>query len=591
MHNIPSKYRTGFIYAALTLATLAVFWQVHRFEFLNYDDQIYVDKNEHISPGLTREGIVWVFTHAHGNNWHPLTGLSHMLDCELFGLDAGWHHMVNVLFHIANTLLLFTVLRQMTGAIWQSAFTAALFALHPLHVESVTWISERKDVLSTLFLLLTLAAYFRYVKHPKAGWYILSLVFFSFGLMSKPMLVTLPFVLLLLDYWPLERLNRNNLRHLIFEKMPFFVFASVSSVVTLLVQQSTGAVANIQQRSFDARLGNGVLSYIRYIQKMFWPSKLAVIYPVPGEAASLFQVLGAALLLLIISVLVICFFTKYKYLFVGWFWYLGTLVPVIGVVQVGTQTHADRYTYISLAGLFIIAAWGFNDLLVYYHFRKKLSALIACTVLSVLAICSTLQIRYWRNSLTLFEHAAAVTNKNYIAHTNIGFAIMDQNRLDEAINHFREALRIRPGDAEAYNALGAALTKLGRFQEAAEACRSAIKIRADYAEAYNNLGTIYIQLGRCEEAIEVSQQAIRIMPNYPTAYSNIGVVYTQLGRWAEAIEAFKQAVKIKPDYAKGHFNLGLAYVNVGDREAAMAQYEILKPLDPESAEALRGFIK
>lgn len=571
---------------ALILTVFAVFWQVHTFDFINYDDDKYVNKNSHISTGFTREGIVWIFTHSHVGNWHPLTGLSHTLDCELFGLNAGRHHSVNLLFHIANTLLLFTSIKRITRALWQSAFVAALFAIHPLHVESVAWISERKDVLSTFFWLLTIITYCRYVKNPKTSRYILTLVFFALGLMAKPMLVTVPFVLLLLDYWPFERLERKNWQHLILEKIPFFVLSAISSIVTFLVQRSTGTVTDIQHFPLNDRLANGLISYIRYIQKMFWPGRLAIVYPVTGEPISLFLAIGAALLLLIISVLVIRLSVKYKYLFMGWFWYLGTLVPVIGLVQVGTQTHADRYTYIPLIGLFIIVAWGFNDLLVRHPLRKVLLVFASSAVILVLSMCTAFQIRYWENSLTLFEHTLAVTHKNHIAHTSIGLALMDQNRLGEAINHFRKALEIQPGYPEVYNSLGSAFSKLNYQQEAVEAYKQAISIKPDYTEAYNNLGVAYTQLNRFEEAIESYKQAIKIKPDYAEAYNNLGTVYNQLANYQEAVESYRQAIRLRPDYANAHYNLGLAYLSVDDKDSALEEYKILKTLDVEKAKVL-----
>jgi len=371
-HKLLSQHYTFLIYLLLAVSTFAVYWQVHNYDFVNYDDESYVSKNQSVKVGFTCDSIRWAFSTGHQGNWHPLTWLSHMLDCQLFGTDAGWHHLTNLLLHITNTLLLFAVLKRMTGTLWQCAFVAAVFALHPLHVESVAWISERKDVLSTLFWMLTMAAYLHYVKHPCVGRYLLTLLAFATGLMAKPMLVTLPFVLLLLDDWPLGRLQpaqtaeetyRQTLKsanysqwqvsyRLVREKVPFFILSAVSGVVTFLVQQSGGAISSIEDASLVIRIANAFICYIKYIENMFWPSRLAIFYPHPLNTVSIWQAAVAALLLLLISILALRLTRNHKYFAVGWLWYLGTLVPVIGLIQVGDQALADRYTYIPLIGLF-----------------------------------------------------------------------------------------------------------------------------------------------------------------------------------------------------------------------------------------------
>ncbi len=628
MRKIRDKYQVYFIYLALAIATRAVYWQVHSFEFVNYDDARYVSKNEHISSGLAWKNIVWVFTKEHVGNWHPLTGLSHMLDCRLFGLKPGLHHLVNLLFHIVNTLLLFNVLRQMTGTVWQSSFVAALFALHPLHVESVAWISERKDVLSTLFWILAMAAYLRYVKTPKAGSYILTLTLFALGLMAKPMLVTLPFVLLLLDYWPLNRLQIDEagkikwhfLRHLIWEKIPFLILSAISSIVTFFVQKSAGTVGGLDFFPLTVRLANAVVSYAKYIGKMIWPAHLAAFYPYPLKLWSVSQVLAAIVLLSVITILVIRLGKKYKYLPVGWFWYLGTLVPVIGLVKVGIQSMADRYTYVPLIGLFIIIAWGITDLLKHWKYRQIAFGVSSIFVILVLSICTWVQTSYWRNSRALFEHALKVTTDNYVAYSNLGTACEKLGRYDEAIEAYKQVIRIRPYDAEAYYNLGIASGALGRYQEAIDACQQAIRIKPDYAMAFCNLGAVYHQLGRYQEAIDACKQAVRIEPDLAEAHFNLGVTYSALGRDQEALEAYKQvigikpddsqaynnlgdtydklgrlqdaieayvqAIRIKPDYAAAHYGLGAAYLSAGDRNAAIEQYKILKTINPALADQL-----
>jgi len=546
------KCKNLIVMAVLTVVILIVFWQVHTFEFLNYDDDKYVYENKNIRTGLTWQNIKWVFTNEHASNWHPLTGLSHILDCHLFGPRAGLHHLVNLLFHIVNTLLLFIVFEKMTTSRWQSAFVAALFALHPLHVESVAWISERKDVLSTLFWILTMTAYFSYVKKSGALRYLLTLLLFTMGLMAKPMLVTLPFVLLLLDYWPLNRLSALNERQiypLVLEKVPFFVLSAVSSIITFVVQEKAGAVQLIEAFPLSIRIPNAVVSYGKYILKMFWPTHLAAFYPHQAEKLPLWQVSIIAVLMLFITVLVIRYTKKYRYLFVGWFWYIGTLVPVIGLVQVGSQAMADRYTYITLTGLFIIIAWGTNDLLANWKYRKIALGISAAASILLLSILTSIQTSHWQNSQTLFEHTLKVTDGNYIAHNNLALALSQTNKLDEAANHLRLALQINP----------------------------------DYFDAYNNLGMVCIKLDRTTEAAQACLQAIELNPEHPIPYNNLGLVYLRTKQYQQAIQTFQKAIQIKPDFIQAHIGLGIAYFESGDKDAAMREYEILKKIEANEA--------
>ncbi len=550
MSKQSDKYRIWFVYLALLVSTLVVFWQVHKFEFINYDDDKYVNENSHILTGLTWQNIKWVFTNEHASNWHPITGLSHILDCQLFDLKPSLHHLVNLLLHIANTLLLFIVLRKMTAEIWQSAFVAALFALHPMHVESVAWISERKDVLSTCFWILTMAAYFGYVQKPNAARYILALVLFAMGLMAKPMLVTLPFVLLLLDYWPLNRLdvvNISRIYHLVREKIPFFILSAISSVITFVVQKNAGAVQQIEVLPLAVRVPNAVASYGKYILKMIWPIRLAAFYPHPGENLPPWQVLTATVSLVLITIFIIRFAKNYRYLFVGWFWYLGTLIPVIGLVQVGNQAMADRYTYIPFIGPFIIIAWGANDLLISWRYRRIVLGISATAIFLVLSVLTGIQTGFWRNSKTLFEHTLKVTNGNYVAHNNLALALSQQNKLDEALNHLHRALQINP----------------------------------NYFDAYNNLGMVYIKLDRCPEAMQACLQAIKINPANPLPYSNLGVINLRLKQYQQAIQDFQKAIRIKPDFIQAHVGLGIAYFETGDKDSAMKEYEILKKIEAD----------
>ncbi|MGD1041644.1 MAG: tetratricopeptide repeat protein [Sedimentisphaerales bacterium] len=514
---------------------------------------------------------------------------------------------MNLILHLANTLLLFAVLKKMTGALWPSAFVAAAFAIHPMHVESVAWIAERKDVLSTLFLLLTLAAYVSYVKRRGLVRYVLAVLLFALGLLAKPMLVTLPFLLLLLDYWPLGRFDspqtikassrqkrrlspahdkRRLLYRAIIEKIPFIALSVVSSVITFLVQLGSSAVAHINALSLKDRIANAFLSYARYIGKLFWPQNLAVFYPFDAGGFAFWQVAMCVLLLLVISIFVIRFGRNRKYLPVGWFWFVGTLVPVIGFVQVGMQAMADRYTYISYIGLFIIIAWGLPELLSKWPQRKNALGLSMVIVLTTLGICTHQQVSFWNNSFTLFSHAIGVTQNNFIAHNNLGVACDSLGRYQDAVESYKQAIRINPDYAEAHYNLGVACGKLGRRQDEIESYKQAIKIRPDYAKVYINLGVSYEDLGRYEDAVETYKQVIRIKPYYADAYVNLGVTYYKLGRYQDAVEPYKQAIRIKPDFALAHYNLGVDYLVIGDKGAAVEEYKILKTLDAGKANEL-----
>ncbi len=611
------------IYLVLTVSALLVFWQVRNFNFVNYDDGIYVSENPHVLNGLTVDNVIWAFTTGYANFWHPLTWLSYMLDGQLFGSNPAGYHFTNLFLHIANTLLLFLVLKQMTNALWQSAFVAALFALHPLHVESVAWVSERKDVLSAFFWILTIAAYYSYIKRPGVLRYLLTLFVFALGLMSKPMLVTLPFVLLLLDYWPLDRISRLQwkiLYNLVVEKIPFMALAAVFSVMAFFAQQSGGALTKFTELSLKFRIYNALISYLEYIEKLFYPGHLAPFYPHPYANVSVLYAVISAAVLLAVTILVIRFAKLHRYLVTGWFWYLGTLVPVIGIIQVGDFAMADRYTYITLTGLFIIIAWLLPELLKKLPHRKIALGFSMVIVLTTLGISAHRQTSFWKDSFTLFSHAIEVTQNNYLAYNNVGSAYNDIGRYQQAIDAFRQAVKIEPFYGRAYVNLGFSYGNLGRYAEAIEACRQAIKIGSDDAKAYYNLGLAYgglgdyrqeieaysqavriqpdyaeaycnlsaacLNLDRYEEAIKASKQAIKIKPDYAEAYNNLGAAYVYLSRYNEAIEAYKQAINIKPAYAKAHLGLGFAYLNIGDKNSAQAELNILKSLNSPFAESL-----
>jgi tetratricopeptide (TPR) repeat protein len=554
---------------ALVLVTFAVFYQVHTFEFVNYDDPLYVYGNLNIQQGITLKSIKWAFTSNHASNWHPLTWLSHMLDWHLFGRNPEGHHMNNLILHIANTLLLFLVLRQMTNALWQSAFVAALFALHPLHVESVAWVAERKDVLSAFFWMLTMFAYLRYVKQPCVINYVQTLLAFSLGLMSKPMLVTLPFVLLLLDYWPLERLqfrqtienkkdsecktgcfHRSSVYRLLIEKLPFFALSAVSSVITFIVQQRGGAMSTENPIPFVIRIANALVSYVSYISKMFYPSRLAVLYPYPTSKFPIWQPLLCLILLALVTAIIIYNARSRRYMLVGWLWYLGTLVPVIGLVQVGIQAMADRYTYLPSIGIFIIVAWGAAELFKRLHLHKIIPAVSAAAIIFALFLCTKTQLRYWRDSLALFGHAARVTRDNYIMHNNYGNALSDNGRFNDAIAHLKQSIRINPKYAKAYINLGVAYNLEGNTKQAVENWNTALKIEPNSIEALNNLAWLRAVQINSEfydpnTAVQLALRACeKTQYKKPQILDTLAVAYAATGNFHKAIETLEKALEL-----------------------------------------------
>ncbi len=591
----PTKYHILLIYAALAAANFIAFSRLWHCDFVNYDDNVYVIENDHVKAGLTRQSILWAFSAPRNSFWHPLTMLSHMLDCQLFGLNPHGHHLTSLLLHTANTLLLFGLLMNMTGALWRSAFVAAAFALHPLHVESVAWIAERKDVLSTFFWLLTMAAYVRYTRARGAKWYLVTLLFFALGLMAKPMLITLPFVLLLLDYWPLKRLTYyplSAIRYPLFEKLPFFALAAAFSIITFFTQQSEGALE--LKLPLYIRIANAAVSYLTYIEKMFWPARLAAFYPHQTENLPLWYSAVAALLLLAVSIWVLRSASRRKYLVFGWLWYLGTLVPVIGLVQVGSFAMADRYTYVPLTGLFIIIAWGLNDLLISLPHRKIILSTSAFAALSALAICTHLQLRHWQNSVALFEHALNVTTDNDVMHSSLGLEFASQGNFEQALVHYRQALQINPRLAEAHHNMSVTLSSLGRYDEAAAQCRQAILLKPNYFKAYNSLGIVLSYQKKYDQALDCFNRALQIKPDFAEAHNNLGAALGLQGKTEQAVEHFQQALKIKSNYADAYYNLGSVFQSQGKTDQAADCYRKALQSNPRhnnAAEALKILLK
>jgi len=564
---------------------------------------MYVTGNHYVQEGLNLKSIYWAFSNTFAANWHPVTWLSHMLDVQLHGMNAGSHHLTSLFIHIANTLLLFLVFRKMTGKMWQSSLVAALFAIHPLHVESVAWISERKDVLSTFFWLLAMWSYARYAEYPGLIRYLTVFIFFILGLMTKSMLVTLPFVFLLLDYWPLQRFQLKYeddatrksgkqfpLIKLISEKAPFFILSIAASTIAVFAQHSKGTVASFDRFSLSVRIENAIVSYVNYIEKMIWPDNLAAFYPHPGNL-SVWKIAGSCLLLIFITFIAIRSIRLRPWFIVGWLWYIGTLIPVIGIMQVGLQAMADRYTYIPLIGLFIIIAWGVPELANRWRLKKPIFVAITTAILLVFMVISWLQVRYWADNISLYEHALDVTSDNFLAHNGLGCDLTTRGMLDEAAIHYSEALRIRPEYAEAHYNLGHVLSIQGKKEKAIEHFRKAIKIKPDYAEAHDYLGYELACRGERQEAIEHFRKAIKIKPDYAEAHNYLGYELLHQGKSKESLKHFRKALQIRPDYAAVHHNLGIVMAEQNKYSEAIKHYRESLRINPGYAESYNGIGK
>jgi tetratricopeptide (TPR) repeat protein len=516
----------------LGAVTWLAFGQTLRHDFVNVDDGDYVLKNLEVARGLTIEGAVWAFTHFHASNWHPVTWISHMLDCEIFGLSPGGHHLSNVLLHTATAICLFLVLRQMTAALWRSAFVAAVFAIHPLRVESVAWVAERKDVLSALFFVLTVGAYVRHTRRPSRAGYATVTALFALGLMCKPMLVTLPFVLLLLDYWPLNRFGDRNflqvLRRLLLEKLPLFTLAAASGLVTLFAQR--GIIQPFGSIPFSFRAANAFISYAVYLRQLFWPSNLAALYPFPSWNTAVAGILSL-ILLAAVSVGIFVLRRRYPYLVTGWLWYLIMLGPVIGILQVGIQARADRYTYLPQIGLYLLLTWAVADLCARWRRIRWAPGILALILLPALAFTARLQASHWRDSQSLWTHAIACTTDNAAAHTNLGQAYYEKGEMDKAIAHYERALQIDPNQVLAQSALGLALLDTGRPDESVTHLRKALEINPNFADAHYNLGNTFLQMGRASEAIAQYYRTLAINPRDIEALNNTAWI---LATWPEA---------------------------------------------------------
>jgi Flp pilus assembly protein TadD len=577
--------------------TFGIYAQVIGHQFITLDDPTYIQENSMVNRGVTRAGLAWAFTTFHAANWHPLTWIAHMIDSQLFGMNAGGHLLVNALIHVANTLLVFWFLLRTTHTRWPSALVAALFALHPLHVESVAWASERKDTLSAFFGLLSLIAYVRYTEAPSISRYVWTAITLGLGLLAKPMLVTWPFVMLLLDYWPLRRLRdpmakehlwgdshreaATGIVSLVWEKLPLVALVAASAVITSVAQSHAGAVRTFTDFSIVLRLSNALVSYAKYLVLTFWPHDLAVYYPFAPAGIPDWQIIGVAFLL--IAITAFCFFQRKirPYVIVGWLWFLGTLVPVIGLVQVGGQTMADRYFYIPSIGLFIAVVFGLADIAKTRRIAPLLSAAIAGVFLLVLATLTNAQIHLWSNSFTLYNHALTVTPPNPHIEYNLGLAMGGSGRYDEAAAHFEKTLQIDSNFYDGLVGMGVTRTIQGRLPEAIEYFQAAIRSQPDAPKAHVQLALALWKQNRDQAAVEEMRRALQFAPKDADIRADFGLALELVGRMPEAIEQLHEALRLDPNSAEAHNNLGLALLASGKPRESIPEFEAALRLKPE----------
>jgi protein O-mannosyl-transferase len=582
----------------LAAVTLTLYWPVQSFDFVNFDDRVYVADNQQVHGGLSMESLRWSFTTFHAGNWHPLTWISHMVDFEAYQLNAGGHHWTNVLIHTTSVVLLFLVLSATAGTLWLSALVAGLFAIHPLHVESVAWVAERKDVLSGFFWILTMGAYAYYVKHPTIRRYLLVMLSFVLGLLSKPMVVTLPFVLLLLDYWPLRRFDELKTAFgarvfrtsvsgskiwllLVAEKLPFCFIAACACLVTLVAQREVGAIWSLEGMSFEVRIANALVAYMEYIRKMLWPADLAVLYPHIGMPEA-WKIGVAVLILVSISYLAVRKAREMPFMLVGWLWYLGTLVPVIGIVQVGSQSIADRYTYMPLVGLFIAISWGMKSIAERQPNWRPAIVVVILLALSGLLVLARTQVESWKNSEALFEQALAVTEFNHGAHHNIGAFYMDHNDCQKAVPHFLKAIQMKNNYAYPYHGLGVCAFREKDPEGALHYFRQALLLDPRFAECRIDRGLLLMQQGRFFEAENDFQEVLRLDPAHEAAHNNMGMLLIQQGKHEEAEARFSDVLRINPRNAEAHNNLGIVRTAQGRKEDAIAHFMHALKLAPEN---------
>jgi protein O-mannosyl-transferase len=606
----PNKLPLWSLVLVLVVSTIAVYYPVSHHPFLNYDDDAYVTENVHVQSGVTWSTIQWASTTFESANWHPLTWISHALDYQMFQLDPGGHHETNVVLHVVNVLLLFWVLLRATGSTGRSFMVAALFALHPVNVESVAWVSERKNLLSMLFFLLALGVYRWYALEPRVRRYVAVTALFALGIMAKPQVITFPFVLLLWDYWPLRRMFAGNrpassaeelaampdksVSWLVLEKVPVFAICAASAAITLKAQRGAGAMSGSNWHPFSARLGNAIVSYVQYMREAFWPSKLSLYYPYPGNSPVIWQVIAAAVLLLAVTSLVLVGRSR-RYLPVGWFWFLGTLVPMIGLVQVGNQGRADRYAYLSFIGLFIMVCWGVGEWARQWHMSTAKLAGVNAAVLLTLGVMAHRQIAYWDDNVTLWSHAVEATKNNYVAEDHLGGALLADGRVEAAMPHFYHAVAINPDDADSNLNIGGYEQQQRNFPQAIAQYKKVISATQNSlvldavvrAKAYNNMGYAYRELGDLAPARESFEAAVALDPQYAKAWIGLGLVNQKSGNFGPAIQAYSQAMKLQPsDW--GYLLLSRALEQSGDNTAALAAIQKARSMTRNLESAQRG---
>ena len=584
----------GLVGVGLALAVVWLYAPVRDFPFITFDDPEYVTRNPHVRGGLGWSGVVWAFTQPYAANWHPLTWLSHMLDWSLYGAWAGGHHLTSVVLHALSTVVLLAALVRLTRAPWESAVAAALFALHPLRVESIAWVSERKDVLSTLGWVTAMLAYARYAERPSLGRYLAVAAAFAAGLLAKPMVVTLPAALLLLDAWPLGRPAREGWRRLVVEKVPLFALSAVAAIVTYRVQAGAGAVASLEHQPFAARVENALLAYVSYLGKTLWPSGLAAFYPPPDDFA-ITAVIGAAAVLLAMTAVALWQWRARPYLLVGWLWFLGTLVPVIGIVHAGDQAMADRFTYVPSIGLGLMSAWALGEPARRTPRSWWVATAAVAVAITLWSIRTREQLQTWRDSRALYTHALAVTTGNHLAHGNLGLLLLEERRVDDAMAHFRAAVAARAGSPKAHVNLGVGLAALGHRDEAIVEYETAVRLDPRLPVAHYNLALELGELGRLDEAVGHYEEAIRHDPEYPLPHVNLGLILANRGRFAEAIVHYRAAIALDPELYSAYNNLAVALERTGAIDEALEAYALavrMQPNDPRArfnlASALLG---
>jgi len=586
---------------ALSLAIIIIYWQVKEFKFVYYDDDAYVTEKVHVMAGLTWPGVKWAMSATEAGFWHPLTWISLMLDRELFNFNAGGFHWTNVVLHLLNTLLLFILLGAATGAPLRSAFVALLFAIHPLHVESVAWVAQRKDLLCTLFGFASLWAYVRYARSPSRRGYVPVIIYFILGLMSKPMIVTFPFVMLLMDFWPLQRLTafqpksadsllptygrfaEQRFSILLLEKLPLIVLSVIASILVIITEKQAGALTSLENLSILERCGNAILSYVKYIAMMFWPTRLAFLYPHPATIP-LFQVIGAIIIIISITFIISYAYRRKPYLFVGWFWYLGTLLPVIGLIQVGPPALADRYTYVPIIGLFIMIVWGVIDLTAEWKLKRLFLWVIGSTTVVTLALLSYVQIGYWRNSITLFERALKVTKGNYIVLNNLGYVYINNGGNDKGISYLEEAIKVNPRFGAPYHNIGLCLYDLGQYEKAIKYLKKAQELSFPSDETPRYLGDAYRQTGRVNQAILAYLQALRIHSGNLLAKYGLALVLKEAGRNDEAIKELREILSYDPKKLDVQKKLMMIFLEMNKFDDVIKEGEKALAIAPDDAE-------